>query len=1273
MSSTPQPSPSVQPAVGGAGLQPVGDAAASLRASLSRLRVVTRLMLIWQTLGWLVAVYIAGGIAVAITDYFLRLPGWLRGGFLGLGVAIALWIIRTRVIPAARFGPSLTEYALRLERTATGAARGLGGLLASAIDLSASPVRAEAIEGRRLAGLAAERLRGAGGAGLWSALRPARSGLATAAAAATLVALGVAFARSPELARIGVARIMAPWMQAQWPVRTAVADATGVTAHPLGTALALRGALVRSDLPAAQTRVEARYRIIAPDGTPGPFRKAVLTSQERPVETVSTDALGARTVVSGTLFERLIEPGALEPAADGPGASAPADPTLPPSPARLEYTLATRDGETAPATILLVRPPAIVSASAVVTPPPYAGAAPLTSELGTGADERATLSGVLTGSRVEVRLSFNRPLPPAPQASGDARRAWLAAALGEQFAALVADRDGPEGPAFAGVFEGASWRLSWTVRDPIRLVVRPRDEHGIAAEVERVFRIQSRDDTPPEATVSRPADAGEALATATLPIACEGRDDIGLEWVRAQYQIARRPPDSAGAPPEPAGEPATLADAAQPAGAQPARTLTATGDLALASLSLKPGDEVWISALAKDRFELDGRTHEPVRSAIRVIRIISPDELVEQVWKELGSVRRGAIRAAEQQAGLRQAASEGRESPTAAREQESLTEAAARQARTLDQVRARVRDNALKDDDLDRVLDQARRLAEEARQASADAAAAARRAAEAAQGGQGGDARAPERDQARKEADAARQQSQQALEDLASVLDQGEDAWSVRRGVERLLEEQRAIREQTRALGEQTVGRSIEELTAAQRQQAGQLAERQSDLSQRTGETVEKLRQQAEAMRQQDPSTAGALDEAARRAERARVQEQMDRAAREIEQNRQQSAQQQQDRAVEAMEQMLQDMQAAAKGRDEVLARELASLVESLDGLIRRQERELAALAAAAPDALAALDAGMIALRANTLGVLDQARAAGREAREVGALIDAAAGSQADAIAALRQAPPSAAGARTGEEASLERLKEARAKAESARQAAEDRNARRERDELRKAYRGILDAQIDVRDRTKDAAALEAGRRQRAAARELVAPQDDVRRRAADLLAKTQDLGESDLFRFAHDRLDEATGKIALRLNEGEASPAVVARQNMVIRILQGIIESLGQAGDQDDNLREPGEGDEGGDSSGQPGGQQRNRLIPESAELRLLRDQQAQALELTRAAAEGRDAELAGDAAALQKGLFEKARALLERLQRQQPGAPTGRPAGDDAGAGEDAGGGAS
>jgi len=1255
MSSTPQP------AFGATGLEPVGDAAASLRASLGRLRVVTRLMLIWQTLGWLVAVYVAGGIAVAITDYFLRLPGWLRGGFLGLGVAIALWIIRTRVIPAARFGPSLTEYALRLERGTTG----LGGLLASAIDLSASPIRAEAIEGRRLAAMAAERLRRVG---VWSALRPARSGLATAAAAATLVALGVAYARSPELARIGLARIMAPWMQAQWPVRTAVADATAVTAHPLGTALALRGALVRSDLPAAQTRVEARYRLIAPDGTPGPYRKAVLTSQERPIETVSTDALGARTLVSGTLFERLIEPGALEPAADGPRSAASADaPSAPP--ARLEYTLATRDGETPPATILLVRPPAIVSASAVVSPPPYTASAPLTSELGTGADERATLSGVLSGSRVEVRLAFNRPLPPAPQAPGDARRAWLAAALGEQFAALVADRDGPDGPAFAGVFEGASWRLSWTVRDPIRLVVRPTDEHGIAAEVERVFRIQSREDTPPEATVSRPADAGEALATATLPIACEGRDDIGLDWVRAEFQIARRPPDSAGAPPEPVGEPATLADAAPSAGTQPARTLTATGDLALASLSLKPGDEVWISALAKDRFELDGRTRDPVRSAVRVIRIISPDELVEQVWKELGAVRRGAIRAAEQQAGLRQAAGEGRESPTAAREQESLTEAAARQARTLDQVRARVRDNALKDDDLDRVLDQARRLAEEARQASADASAAARRAAEAAQGG---DARAPERDQARKEADAARQQSQQALEDLASVLDQGEDAWSVRRGVERLLEEQRAIREQTRALGEQTVGRSVEELTAGQRQQAGQLAERQSDLSQRTGETVEKLRQQAEAMRQQDPSTAGALDEAARRAERARVQEQMDRAAREIEQNRQQSAQQQQDRAVEAMEQMLQDMQAAAKGRDEVLARELASLVESLDGLIRRQERELAALAAAAaPDALASLDAGMIALRANTLGVLDQARSAGREAREVGALIDAAAAAQADAIAALRQAPPSAAGARTGEEASLERLKEARAKAEAARQAAEDRNARRERDELRKAYRGILDAQIDVRDRTKDAAALEAGRRQRAAARELVPPQEAVRRLAADLLAKTQDLGESDLFRFAHDRLDDATGKIAARLNEGEASPAVVARQNMVIRILQGIIESLGQAGDQDDNLREPGEGDDGGDSSGQQGGQQRNRLIPESAELRLLRDQQAQALELTRAAAEGRDADLAGDAAALQKGLFEKARALLERLQRQQPGAPAGRPPGDDAGGGEGGGGG--
>lgn len=1243
----------------------------AIRGLLARFRLVTRAMLIWQKLGWLVAIFIAGGILVAFTDYLLRLPGWLRGGFLGLGAAIALWIIRTRVIPAARFSPSLTEFALRLERTPAGQSAGLEGVLASAVDLGALHEGMMAAEGRRLARIAREAL---ARVRVRHAIRPQRALLASAAALAAGLAVLFSLARAPDITRIGLVRVMAPWAAAQWPVRTAVADATGLTAHPLGTALTLRGALLRSDDPPASTRIEARYRLIAPDGQPGPLRRVVLTFQDRPIDAPGTDALGAPTMLRGSLFERLIEPAALELSASDASSSASDD-----TPAQLEYTLSTRDHETAPARILLVRPPAVVASSATIKLPAYAAAAPsttapaLASELGPGNDERATLAGVLLGSTVELSLKFNKPLPSGAATSPAARREWIAAALGEQFAALVADRavsTGPDRTDFAGHFEGSTWRLTWTARESVRLAVRPVDQFSIAAEFESVFRVQTREDRPPEATVTAPAEAGEALPTATLKIAAEGRDDIGLDFVAAEWSLARRRADSPGAPPEPAAPYAAVARVQAPslAADESVRILAAFADLSLESIGAKPGDELWITALAADRFNLDGLTHEPVRSPVRIIKIISADELVEQVWNELGAIRRGAIRSAEQQAALRaktQATTrenaqsrenaQGKEAGEA-REQDSITEAVTRQNRTVGQLRQRVQENNLKDEDIQRVLDQSDRILDDARDNASSAGGSLRRAQDAAAKPENDAQAQAQRAQAREDAAAEQNKAQQALEELAALLDQGQDAWSVRRNLERLLEEQRAIRDTTRALGEQTVGRSLDELTPAQRQQTAQTGEQQRGLSERAAEMTEQLRQQAEALRQQDPATAAALEEAARRAERNRLQEQMERAAREIEQNRQQTAGQQQDRAVEAMEQMLQEIQAAAKGRDEVLARELASLVESLDALIRRQQRELDTLTSAvATGSLAGLDAGMIALRANTLGVLEQARSAGRDARDAAALIETASASQSDAISALRVQPTNAPGAQAAEQASLDNLKAARAKAEKARREAQERSNQRERDELKKSYRQLLDAQIDVRDRTRDVAALDAGRRQRAAARELAPVQTQVRQRAAELLEKTAELGESELFKLAHDRFDAATARVASRLDEGEANASVISRQVTAIRILQGLIESLGEAPKDKDDLRENEEGqDQGGDSPGEGQGQ-KPRLIPESAELRLLRDQQAQALELTRRAAEEKDADAAQDAASLQRALFDTAKALLERLQQQAPGGSNG------------------
>lgn len=1254
--------------------EPAWDRAAAraaigpIEARLARLRRVSKAMLVWQRLGWLIAVFVAGGVLVAFTDYVLRMPGWLRGGFLGLGAAISALIILKRVAPAARFAPSLVEFALRVEQSPGGRRAGLEGLLASAVDLAQTG-------GPRAAAVIREAARRATSVGTLELIRPGRMLAATGAAGGIALLVAGLFVGWPSYATIGTMRILAPWADVQWPKRTDVESVTTQRVHPLGSALALRAAILSSAGAVERTRVEARYRIIDAEGQAGPVRRVMLTCQEKIVEAVARDALGRPVVERGTLFERLIEPGSLEPTEPGAGEAGSAART-----AQLEYWFTSQDDETVPERVTLVRPPVVVGARAEVTPPAYAaglvrvepgsgGGGAGGADLGPGNDERATVAGVLPGSRVTLKLKFNKPLAPLGAegggggmgggAAGVARRDWLAATVGEQFAALVVDKAGPggdgkPGTGFQAVYQGDEWMLAWTVRESLRLAVRPRDQFGIEADGESVYRIEAREDRPPEATVTKPAEDGEALPTATIEVVAEGRDDVGVESVSAEHRLARKPAGSEGAPPEPIAEYASAATAKPSDAGQAAdgRTVLARGVVDLAAIGAKAGDELWLTALASDSYELDGVRHEPVRSQVRKIRIISSEQLVEQVWNELAAVRRNAIRLSEQQQALRDAVERRTDGPAAARDQTALSDAAKRQERAVDKLGQRLQENGLKDDDLKSVIDQARGLLEEAQDAAARAGSSLREQQDARAGGQEAKAQ-----QARSKAQEEQAKTQDSLENLADLLDKGQDAWSVKRGLEKLLEEQKQVREQTAKLGEQTVGRSLEQLTAQQRQQAGQLSEQQQDLAQKAEDLVAKLQQQAEALKQQDPLTAASLQDAARKAERARLQEQLQQAARQIQQNQQQRATQQQARAEQAIQEMLDQIQQASRSRDEVLQRELASLIESLDALIARQEAELKALEAGVQSGrLTGLDGRMIALRVNTLAVLEQARSAGRETRDAATLIEGAATAQGDAISALRAEPPDAGEARTDEQASLEKLKEARKKAEEAKDAAQDRNARRQRAELKKAYRELLDQQIDLRAKTRDVAQMEAGRRQKAAARELSGMQDQLRQRVADLAAKNEDIGKSDVFRFAHDRIEDFTSAATKRLAGGDADTQVLNRQGLAIRALNGLLEALAEQDQKDDEFRE---NQGGGDQNG--GGQSRPQpAIPRGAELKLLRDQQAQTLDLTRSAAEEKDSAGVSEAATLQRRLMELARIFLEKAEREaeqrgpgQPGQP--------------------
>ncbi len=1219
-------------------------------AWLGRVRAAGRSLLVLQRLGWVAGWMLAILLVAGAIDFVLRTPSALRVALWLVGVATLLGVLRRAVWPAVRFRPPLTEVALRIESSAAGEKAGLRGVLASGLELEGSGSTvgrlAEPVIAR-----ARERISTMSAAAVLAPARTMRSlgwlGLATVGVIAVA-------SMEPELTRIGASRLLWPLGGAQWPKRTAVADVTGVKVHPLGTALALRAA-VKTSGRVEDTRVAAHYRTItARPGLPdreSPVRRVLLTAQERLVivgdQRAPVDSADAN---ARQLFERLLEPAGLAPesAARGEGRrDVDADEVT------LEYWFETEDDRTPATRLLLVEPPSVRAASARVRLPDYASAMigrfpELQNggviDLGPGTDERAAAPAVLAGSRVSVTIELNKPVPGA----GTDARAFAARCLGPDASALLA-----ADPSATLSTEERAWTLSWTIDQPVRLSVRATDSHGITGVEDASYRFESLRDTPPSAVITAPTEDKSVLATAIVELAAEARDDVGLEWLTLERQLARRPEGSEGAAAEAREDRTGFARVEVAAGAgTDTRRLVSTSSLDLTELELKPGDEVWITAAAADIFQLNGVRHEPVRSGVRKLRIMAREELVQQVWSELGAVRRTAVKIDEDQRELRKSVQRAgpEEARRAERAQAAITERITRQRGAIDQLAERIRENALTDQSLSEVLRESDRLLSTAGEQSVKASEALNRA-EKAESAENPDeqAAAAEREQAAE----AQEQVRDDLGRLIDLLDQGEDTYAARRAIEQILQQQKSLQARTGQAGESTTGKSAEQLTPQEKQDLQKLAQEQNEAAEKLKEAIEKMLQREEKLEKNDPAAAQQMAQAAKRGQREQAEKKMREAAQQVAQNQTNSAQQRQQQAIQSLEQMLKELDKAAQARDEVLRRYLASLIESLRGLIQQQEGRLAELDAAIPDrAFQGLDLPMARLHQATLGVIDEARNAPREAADVLALVDRAADAQAAAVVGLRDDPVNEEEVRSQEQLSLDKLNEALQAAEKLDEDAEEREQDRKRQELRQRYLDALKDQTGIRDSTLGLVGAEPTRRTRATARQLGDDQESLRAAVDGIRAETRELRDARLFDYAHTRLNDLMKAAAEELAGGVATAETARRQAGAARVLASLADALDDKNANERRFRErqQQQGGGGGGSNNQP-------LVPPAAELKLLKLLQQDAAERTRGTAEAPqpDAAAVVEVTRLQRELADQARELLERLSRQGGGGPGG------------------
>ena len=1192
----------------------------SLTGPLVRLRARTRALLMAHQSLVLVAWVVGVLVGLGLVDYLLRLPRGLRTVHLVVGLGVLGFAAWRRFMPAFRYRPDLTDLALRVED----AHPPLRGNLASAIDFSSAHNKEHYTAVRNAMAEKSVRevvktWRSENAAGLIRKDRTLRVGVILSVIVACAVGL---FAMNRSLAAIGVTRALVPWSSASWPKRTQVEDAMGTRVHPLGESLAMQAVLVKSRRAPDETDVSVRYRLVK-DGRVGASKVELLNHQGGGIVMSILFEDGESVEANGELFERLIEP-----TGDA-----------------VEYRFETEDDETSWRRIELVEPPAVVGASATITPPAYVGdlmvetspdsqreGAPsptgLTAsqrevDLGPGTDERAIVQSSLEGSRVALTLVLNK-----------------AALIDPAFETALRTVD----PDAHITQDGETFYATFTLSRSLRLPVRLTDEHEIASVDEPAYRFDAMPDRAPAATVTRPLSDRTVLATATVEVIGEGRDDVGLAWTaleRTVYKPAGRAgsePSGPGGAMEAQGEPTEMARTTE----RGKRVLAVTTTLDLSVLGLRPGDEVHVAALAADMFVKDGVSREAARSSRRVLRVIDEATFIEEIRDRLSEIRQSAIRIENQQDEVRARTSDTGVDRAARRGQAQVNERLARQGKELAEAIERVDENGLNDPAMRDVLNEAKDLLNQAGNAASQASRTMDNAS-ARQADQPNEAAEMTQDESR-EVDDAQRDVQDRLAELIDTLDRGEDIWTVRNAIDRLIGEQAALREDTVALGKKTAGRTPGELSAEEKSELERIVEKQFDLAKKTEELIDDMNDRKDQLEEEDPDTAQGLSDAASRAQQSQVAETMKEAARNADQNQTSSAQKRQQEAQESLEEMRKDLDNAEKSRDESLRRALRSVVESLEGLIEQQTRELTALddAERTTRGFSDLDDGMIALNQNTLGVLDVIQGGDARLAPVGSLVERASDAQIASIETIRfDVEAGAEAVRAHEKRSLAALEEAKDKAEALEQEMADRELERKKKELEAAYRAIMEQQAALlAETTVYAAKAKLNRRDRISLRRQSEPQRDVGEALEQMEKDVPELLEARVFAYAHKRLDRLIEDAGEALESADANKAQ-RRQRAILSTLGMLLEALKDP-DPDDNPF--GEDQQSGGGQGQQGGEQ--PLLPPAKQLMLLRGLQEDVAMRT---IESEDEASSGDIIELgkeQRDIFDLANGLIEDMQ---------------------------
>lgn len=1217
-----------------------------LANQLKQVRQTGRLLLIVRRLAQLIAMLAPLLIVLGLLDYLLRMPGAMRLLIGLLVIALAGVWLAARLNRALRFWPSLAELALRAERLYPQ----LAGSLASAVEFSMQPQGyAQPSSTASMARLAVDEMQDKSkGVDIKRMINFKPTLQACSLALLSLLVLAAVIAAAPQASATAAGRWLMPLGDTQWPKVNRVEALTDE-----GAVFAADGKLrLRAQVTRGWTdglRMTIQYRVLDDAGR-GDWQTVRVAKQR------TSNAPDAHT------YETLL---------DVPAPTARALIAGQRASATLEVRYSAGDDTTPTQSLTIAARPEIRSVVVNAEPPAYAlgllnGRRTALHEQG----ERIASTSAYLGSTIKLDVAFNKPIP-RPQAKAAAQE-WLAL-IGEQARLdLASSNDLAQGFTI-------DWVLDKTIAGSFVLT----DGFGLtSADSGRQYRIQAIDDEPPAVVLLQPAIDESVLPGATVELKATAEDDVAMKALRLEVLV----PDREGTDEQAEAIAQRELDEAGLLTTGRFESLDVDYSLQLQPLGLLPGDEVLITAIGSDVYELNGARHDPVRSDTRRLRVITEQELADQVRRVMRGVRNTA-QSLERNQRIVAERTEGGEPAESAASQDDISRRIAAQQDTLDAVKQRLDRNRPENlEGLEELLDRAEVMLDKAREASERAGAdlkeataqqqaghqAAQESEAAEQAGQteqaeqlNQQARQAETEQKQSEAKAgqAQEEAREQLAELVAALDMGESVGEIESELSSIRSDAERIAQDTRELLPKTVGQKAEDLARELREQLEENAARQEELAERAEELIDKMRATADEIGEngQTPeqrATAKTLQEAADLAQRQGLQENTEQAAQELQENQIADAATRQQQAQSTLEQMLAELGKQKERRQEELKRLLAELAQKVQKLVDEQREQLTRAEQAAGDALGVLEQPQFALRRRTMAVEAEAMQSSDTAL-VGSALGEAVRDQAEAVKAIRVNDKEAA-VRSETEA-LAHLEEALKLLNEEQQDQQEQEQREERFALRQAYYELAERQealtAILSQHERDEAYGRRGWRQinklydqPLEGRSFDEEQSAVRDKAKEL---QEQAGEAMVYQSLHRRIDQASARAENRLSSRQIDGPVISDQLAVARMLRAMGDAMDDTADEDkfeNDNEEQGEQQEGGGGQGEE-----PPLVPDLAQIKLLREIMIVLRNETQSVSESgealteqaRAAKLA-DLAQQQRELKELGEQLVEKLRQQ-------------------------